>query len=307
MPSFLMIPNFDKLQNYRDRDPKWIKLYRDLLTDYEFSVSLSETSQLHLIKLWLLAAQSGNKIPDDEKYLSRHLNCSRTIDLQVLKDGGWLAPYSEDSSSVLFCSKSVQNSTQRREEESREEERREDLSSEPETAHEREVGDPLDEVILVFPCHGKVEEWGMTARYINLLSHQYGKALSVAGEVRQAQAWIRDNPEKRKTARGMTRFIGGWMDRAIRNGNGLPPKTPREERTEFERLKRATQSDKEQKKRHARRQEPDQQDGGGDGIQSVGDILKGDPNAQAPEVHRPPEEVGQQDGAPATTDEGGVQ
>lgn len=39
MPStgFLRVKNFDRFQHYKDRTPPWIKLYNDLLDDYDFS------------------------------------------------------------------------------------------------------------------------------------------------------------------------------------------------------------------------------------------------------------------------------
>lgn len=38
--------------------------------------------------------------------------------------------------------------------------------------------------------------------------------LDVGLEIRSAWQWIEDNPDKRKTASGMTRFLGGWLRRA---------------------------------------------------------------------------------------------
>ena len=46
---------------------------------------------------------------------------------------------------------------------------------------------------------------------------EYTKAfpnLDVEAEFRKASQWLIDNPSKRKTARGMTRFLGGWLGRA---------------------------------------------------------------------------------------------
>lgn len=38
--------------------------------------------------------------------------------------------------------------------------------------------------------------------------------LDVEAELRKAAQWLNDNPSRRKTARGMTRFLGGWLGRA---------------------------------------------------------------------------------------------
>lgn len=38
--------------------------------------------------------------------------------------------------------------------------------------------------------------------------------LDVEAELHKAAQWLVDNPGRRKTARGMTRFLGGWLGRA---------------------------------------------------------------------------------------------
>jgi hypothetical protein len=44
-------------------------------------------------------------------------------------------------------------------------------------------------------------------------------------ELKKAGQWCRDNPDKRKTRRGMTRFLGAWLMRAQEKmDQGRPPK-----------------------------------------------------------------------------------
>ncbi len=38
--------------------------------------------------------------------------------------------------------------------------------------------------------------------------------LDVEAELRKAGQWLSDNPKRRKTKKGMTRFLGGWLSRA---------------------------------------------------------------------------------------------
>ncbi len=45
--------------------------------------------------------------------------------------------------------------------------------------------------------------------------------LDVEGECRKALQWTRDNPTRRKTARGMPKFLFGWLERA-QNGGRFP-------------------------------------------------------------------------------------
>ena len=45
--------------------------------------------------------------------------------------------------------------------------------------------------------------------------------LDVQAELRESAQWLIDNPSRRKTAKGMSRFLGGWLRRA-KPGNGQP-------------------------------------------------------------------------------------
>lgn len=55
--------------------------------------------------------------------------------------------------------------------------------------------------------------WTPDELFWNLLCSVYGEQL-VMREIPKAQIWLVANPENRKTARGMTRFLNGWMSRA---------------------------------------------------------------------------------------------
>src|SRR5687768_18068275 len=52
--------NFESFQHYKDRAPPWIKLYNELLDDYEFG-QLPDASKMHLVAIWLLASRSDRK------------------------------------------------------------------------------------------------------------------------------------------------------------------------------------------------------------------------------------------------------
>ena len=81
--------------------------------------------------------------------------------------------------------------------------------------------------VMEFPTVGTGEKtWNLTQAKFD----EYAKAfpgLDVMAECRKARQWCNDNPEKRKTAKGMTRFLNAWLSRAQnerggRNGNGKP-------------------------------------------------------------------------------------
>jgi len=78
------IKNWDEFQHYRDGRPvHWIKLHKTLLNDYKFN-ALSEVSQLHLIKLWLMAADNEGVIEGDASFLAASIHAKK-IDISALE------------------------------------------------------------------------------------------------------------------------------------------------------------------------------------------------------------------------------
>ena len=90
---FFRVANWEKLQHYKDRNPPWIKLHRELLTDYKFAC-LQDASKLHLILIWLLASQTNNEIPADPEYLKKMLHLEQSPNLKELEDQGFIEPAS---------------------------------------------------------------------------------------------------------------------------------------------------------------------------------------------------------------------
>ena len=45
---FLLIPNLERYQHYKERKPPWVKLYRDFWTDFDMSVQIASTRLLFL-------------------------------------------------------------------------------------------------------------------------------------------------------------------------------------------------------------------------------------------------------------------
>lgn len=101
---YLRVKDWDRLQHYNKRTPPWIRLYRDLLNDYEFTC-LQDASKLQLILIWLLASQMDNKIPADPEFIKRRINISGKLNLKELIDKGFLI----DASNALASCK--QNAT----------------------------------------------------------------------------------------------------------------------------------------------------------------------------------------------------
>lgn len=92
VPEFLMVRNWDRFQHYRDRTPRWIKVYNDLLSDYSYAC-LPDATKAHLIGIWLLASRNNNKLPADPEWIARQIAAKEPVDLERLLSEGWLVPW----------------------------------------------------------------------------------------------------------------------------------------------------------------------------------------------------------------------
>lgn len=86
----------------------------------------------------------------------------------------------------------------------------------PEPAKPPASGPP----VLSFPTVGTgAKEWHLTepklAEYVEAFP-----SLDVSAECRKALQWIRDDPGRRKTPKGMPKFLGGWLGRTKPSTNG---------------------------------------------------------------------------------------
>lgn len=96
---FIQIEKWNDFQHYKDRDPVWIKLYRNILDKYEFDC-LQDDSKLLLFMLWLLAARYGNKIPYDFEFIKKKASLKDDIkptSMQALINNGFISCYHFDS------------------------------------------------------------------------------------------------------------------------------------------------------------------------------------------------------------------
>ena len=75
--------------------------------------------------------------------------------------------------------------------------------------------------LLTFPTTGNPKEWSLTQTKLDEWQGTYA-TIDVLGRCKVALQWIKDNPSKRKTARGMPRFLSAWMERDSNN-----PKVPK--------------------------------------------------------------------------------
>lgn len=71
---------------------------------------------------------------------------------------------------------------------------------------------------IIFKCHGKEKAWSLTEQFLATAREAF-PALPVLEIIRGAWFWTENNPERRKTAKGMPRFLSNW----IANENNKAP------------------------------------------------------------------------------------
>ncbi|MEO7272063.1 MAG: hypothetical protein ABI211_08660 [Vicinamibacterales bacterium] len=76
------------------------------------------------------------------------------------------------------------------------------------------------DVVLRFPVVGGGEpDWWLTSTQLREWQGLY-PGIDVSSEARKALAWVLSHPERRKTPKGMPRFLVGWLGRATDRGGG---------------------------------------------------------------------------------------
>lgn len=85
-----------------------------------------------------------------------------------------------------------------------------------------DVPEAVDPPVLVFPCVGQSgKAWPLFQTKINEYAEAY-PGIDVYAECRKALQWLRDNSQRQKTFRGMSKFLNGWLGRAQDRSRGGP-------------------------------------------------------------------------------------
>lgn len=100
MDNFFCIANWKRFQHYRERNPPWIKLHRELLTSRAW-ISGDDANRALMVALMLIAADTDNLIPADPAYIQRRAYLNSEPDFSRLLDVGFL----ERASNVLATCK----------------------------------------------------------------------------------------------------------------------------------------------------------------------------------------------------------
>lgn len=138
------VKNFERFQHYKDRAPPWIKLYNELLDDYDFGL-LPDASKMHLIAIWLLASRSDNKIPYDPTWVARRINATEPVNLAALAQAGFIVTDQPLQTMEQVAIKPLAKCLSREREEGETEKRREEENTSPVAEATRPASEKFDE------------------------------------------------------------------------------------------------------------------------------------------------------------------
>lgn len=86
---YLLVKNWRDHQHYKKRSPPWIKLHRAVIEDYSFS-TLKDNTKAHLILIWVLAAGTEGRIPNDGAFIAKKISAAESVDLDAMIEAGFL-------------------------------------------------------------------------------------------------------------------------------------------------------------------------------------------------------------------------
>lgn len=153
---------------------------------------------------------SGWRVVNYERYREFRSSAQEAVRLRVAKHRAKTSVTSNGGNTSVTAV-----TTDTDPEEDREAEQISDSSAASETK-------PAEPALLVFPCNGKVKEWGLTQAQVNEWSALF-VGVDVLDQCRRALAWVK--AKGKKTAKGMPKFLVGWLGRSNDRGgqrNGKP-------------------------------------------------------------------------------------
>lgn len=98
---YIKIVNWKRWQSYRsDRSqPPWIKLHRCLMRNLEW-LALNDAQKGQLVSLWILAAETKGKIPNNPEVLQKLCFLSKKPDLELFSSLGFIEGWRQSDAKV---------------------------------------------------------------------------------------------------------------------------------------------------------------------------------------------------------------
>lgn len=185
------VKNWERFQHFKDRLPPWIKLYRDILDDYDINMISSDAFKF-LIQLWLLASQDkeGKGYLPPVHQIAYRLRLSKNKCLDLLRQVD-----------TFLISEQYQNDDE--ETETYKEETYKEETEKNNAGRKK-------------PARLSEKDWLVSLRENEAYSH-----IDLEVELARMDAWLSTRPRRKKTRK----FIVNWLNRID------PPVGPGQKRT----------------------------------------------------------------------------
>ena len=232
------LKNRERYQHYKTRNAPWVKLYAQVWVDEDF-FGLAERLKLRLISLYSIVSRCKDwLIPENPAWLAACTGLDfKASDFAGLLAAGFLIEghASEQNASTMLASHK-QDATALEESREEREERSSSLRSEDSAAPESGAAE-----VAAPPESPSAQEWPDEERWLldfldngqkafngvhlpNLRLYEFWDDLSVRvnglskpfveREFAGMRIWLRDNPARGPTPKGVRRFVSNWMQRA---------------------------------------------------------------------------------------------
>lgn len=230
---YISVTDWELCQPYHDGRPmRWRKQWVNpspkeaavgkmmCLDNWDFT-ALPDLSRFHLQALHDLAVKLGNKIPYDSVRIQTEIKAEKPVDLDILIKGGWITVCGEPYETVRNRTESAASDV--RVEKSRVDKK--ELCAEPEP----QGTEPEDPVLLSYPIVRSKgnpdgdDQWHLRESTVKELYECFGERIALMPCMQSAKAWLVANQRKRKTWRGMLRFLTAWIESDINRGKGQAP------------------------------------------------------------------------------------
>ena len=197
----MRIKNWSQFQHFKDRDPIWIKLYRNLLDDIEWH-QLEPFAAKMLVNLWLIASEDSGKLPEIRVLAFRLRQQEKDVIKAISQLGHWLE---QDDSELISSGYQVDALEKRREE-------REERAAPESKAHRLPVDwEPSDQLLAFMkkerpdlnPSH-------VILRFTNYWQAKSGKDATKLDWDKTFQNWVLQEKEgkAKPSSAGLDPFAG---------------------------------------------------------------------------------------------------
>ena len=194
----MRIKNWSQFQHFKDRDPIWVKLYRNLLDDIEWH-QLEPFAAKMLVNLWLIASEDSGKLPEIRVLAFRLRQQEKDVIKAISQLGHWLE---QDDSELISSGYQVDALEKRREE-------REESAANKKATRLAEDWEPSDSLIAFMRANRPdLNPQHVVLRFTNYWHAKTGRDATKLDWDKTFQNWVLNEKEGKAKPASLDPFAG---------------------------------------------------------------------------------------------------